>query len=296
VSQVRTARRRRLPRAAAWLGSGCLALLCAVAPAHAGGPISSLSASPDVTTDLAGSVFRARDVVDDDLAGTLTPADLGALPAGSNVVGYHVESNGDRLLAFDDTVSLPGNVVAETRDVVRYDGTTFALVLDGSLEGLPVGVGIDAITRAASGQLVLSFDTTVNLGPITAADEDLVHWSTGGHSLAFDGSSPPLPVPAQLDLDAAHGLDDGRLLLSFDTTGTFAGFPFHDEDLLEFDPATGDWSLAFDASEAVASWPPHTDLDAVALPEPGWLPQLAAGLALLATLGRRRRGPQARPL
>lgn len=267
-----------------------------MAPARATSPISSISASPDVATDLAGTVFRARDVVDDDLAGTVTPADLGALPAGANVVGYHVESNGNRLLAFDGTVLLPGNVVVETRDVVRYDGAIFSLVLDGSLEGLPAGVGIDAITRAGSGDLVLSFDTTVNLGPITAADEDLVRWSTGGHSLLFDGSSLLLPVPAHLDLDAAHRRDQGRLLLSFDTTGTFAGFPFHDEDLLEFDPTTGDWSLAFDASEAVASWPTGTDLDAVALPEPGWLSQLAAGLACLAIVGRRRRRPQARSL
>ena len=45
-------------------------------------------------------------------------------------------SNGDRLLAFDTTVIL-GALTAEPRDVVRYDGASYSLELDGSNAGIP---------------------------------------------------------------------------------------------------------------------------------------------------------------
>jgi hypothetical protein len=214
-----------------------------------------------------------------------TPVPLGPLPRDTDVEAYHLEANGDHLLAFESSVLLPGGLVVEARDVVRFDGAVYQLAFDGSAHGVPNVVGIDALTRSASGDLVFSFDATFG----SAAGEDLVRFDGGTFAPYFDGSAPAAGVPGDLDLDAAHRLPNDHLLLSFDATGIFAGFGSADEDLLEFDPATGSWQLAFDASAAAKPWPASSDLDAVAVPEPAFSLQLRLGGLFVALLARRRR-------
>ena len=99
-----------------------------------------------------------------------------------------------------------------------------------------MGVMTDA-TSLAPGGLLLSFDTTVDLGAgLIAADEDLVRWNGSSFSLAFDGSTEGLDP--SLGIDAAQDLGGGAFMISFDTTGQIAGIVFDDEDVLRFDGAT----------------------------------------------------------
>jgi hypothetical protein len=209
---------------------------------------------------------------------------LGSLPRDADIEGYHLEANGDQLLVFDTKVELPGGITAEQRDIVHFDGSLYWIEFDGSAHGVPADAGIDAVTRSAGGDLLLSFDTAVD----DAADEDLVRFDGTGFSPYFDGSSAGPGVAPELDLDAAHELPNGHLLLSFDATGVVDGIGHSDEDLLEFDSTTGTWLLAFDASAAATPWPATSDMDAVAVPEPGAGWMLVVGVPVIVFMARRR--------
>jgi hypothetical protein len=228
---------------------------------HGATPLSTIRYSPDITAVLGAATVTDENVAEDDLGGLVTLVNIGAIPAAAHVSGYHRLANGDQLLSFDTVVALPGGLVAFPGDVVRFDGSAFTLAFAAAANGIPAGVITDAVTALSLNDLFLSFDTTVTVNGITAADEDLVRFQGGVASLFFDGTAAG--VDPSLDLDAAHCLDDsGNLLVSFDGSGTVGGVHFDDEDVLEFAPATGTWKLAYDGSAQHGGWPP-ADLDAV---------------------------------
>jgi len=134
-----------------------------------------VSASPDVTIDLGSSIVTAdEDVSVDNQLGIVVLENLGALPDASDVIALGLDVNGDRLIAFDTTTSLAGGVVARPGDVVRYDGSAYSFEFDASAARVPMGVMTDATSLAAGG-LLLSFDTTADLGGgLVVVDEDLV--------------------------------------------------------------------------------------------------------------------------
>ncbi len=244
-----------------------------------------VAASPDVTVGLGASpvVAMDHDVAIDDQQGGVALEDLGALPARADVIGLGLDVNGDRLVAVDTVISLPGGVIARPGDVVRYDGASYSIEFDAAAAGVPASARTDAVSLAAGG-LLLSFDTTVSLGEgILAADEDLVVWDGAYFNWVFIGSSQGLD--ARLDIDAAQDLGDGSYLMSFDTAGEIAGIAFDDEDVLRFDGST--WSLEVDGSAMDPAWQ-SADLEAVVVPEPASLLGLAAGGFLLAALARQR--------
>jgi len=246
--------------------------------------------STDVSVDLAGQTAHDEDAVALDPTGAVLGPAFSGLPPETDLQAYHFfQNSGDRLYALDVSVALPALFTAEPRDVVRRVGIADALEFDGSAHGVPDGVRIDAASVHGSGDLLLSFDTSVDLDGVpgggVADDEDLVRFDGVSLSLFFDGSAEG--IDEALDLDGAHyDPADGSLLLSFDVSGTVAGQHFDDEDVLLWDPSGPTWSLVYDASAL------HAELsaaDVTALPEPaGWLP-LAAGVAALALFDRARR-------
>jgi hypothetical protein len=244
-----------------------------------------VSASPDVTIELGaggGVVTSDEDVSVDNQLGIVLLENLGAIPDASDVVALGRDVNGDRLLSFDTTTELSGGVVARPGDVVRYDGLAYSIEFDAFAAGIPRGVVTDATSLSAGG-LLLSFDTTVDLGGgLVVADEDLVEWNGAMFSMLFDGSAEGLD--AGLDVDAAQDLGGGLLAMSFDTAGSVGGIAFDDEDVLRFDGAS--WSLEFDGSAASSSWA-AADLDAVMVPEPAAAMLLLCGVAGLVGLVHR---------
>jgi hypothetical protein len=248
--------------------------------------ITSVSLSPDTTSELSGSTFEDQEVVIDDQLGTVTLVPLGVLPDASDVDAYHVLANGDQLYSLDTTAELGGGLTAGPGDVVRYDGLTDTLEFDASSEGIPDGVIVDAVSVHSSGDLVLSFDTTVELGGLTASDEDAVRFDGASFSLLFDGSSEG--VPEGLDLDGMEVRPSAGLLwVSFDGSGSLGGVDFDDEDILEFDPSGPIWSLIYDGSALHAVL---AAADVVAVPEPESWMMLVAGVGFLGVLYRRHIG------
>ncbi|MBW2244975.1 MAG: hypothetical protein JRH01_23590, partial [Deltaproteobacteria bacterium] len=244
-------------------------------------PLAWVAVSPDVTVELGGVSVDPEDVAVDNLLGWVASMPLGDLPTDANVTAYHRFSNGDQLFSLDGAIVLNG-LAAGPEDVVSRGGDSYTLEFDGSAEGVPAGVGVDAVSAIAS-DLLLSFDTAVTLGVDTFDDEDMVRFDGVHFTLFFDGSAAG--VPEALDLDAAHYLGGDNLALSFNGSVSMPGVVFADEDVLEYDLVTGTWEITYYGSAVHAAWS-GANLDAVALPEPNGLLLLVAGLAGLLVLGR----------
>lgn len=244
------------------LGFAFTALFVACSAYAGTAPVASLIYSPDITLDLAGQVTTDENAALDNRMGSVTLQDIGAIPPNANLTAYHRFDNGDQLLAFDITIELPGAVIARPGDVVRrLANGTFSITFNGAGEGVPAGARIDAVSVDGNGDLLLSFDTTVSLDGLVAADEDVVRFDGAAFSLVFDGSVAGL-APA-VDLNALHyATDSGIIIASFDVSGTVDGIHFSDEDLLRYDPGTNSWTLAYDGSAEHLAWNAG-DLDAV---------------------------------
>ena len=221
-------------------------------------------------------------VAADNQLGVVALQNLGPIPESADVTGYADAGGGVFLFSLDTTASLAGGVVANPNDVVSWNGATHAILFDGATRGIPSGVQVDAI--GFSNGLVLSFDTDVALpGGITAADEDLVKVIGSTYTMVFDGSN--FGIDRALDVDGAQALVGGGYLVSFDTAGTVGAITFQDEDILK--NIGGTWSMEFDGSVADPDWGP-ADMDALQVPEPGFVAMLGTGAFALAGFRRRR--------
>jgi len=246
-----------------WLGL----LGLAAAPVLALSPLSSVTASPDTTVTLGGATVRDHQMATDDLGGTVMVISLGSLPEAAAVDAFHAFLDGQMLFSLATPVDLAGTTFAPG-DVVRWDGIVYTLELDAAAAGLPAGVNVDAVAVDGA-DLLLSFDITVDLSGGIVADHDLVRWNGAVFAPFFDGSLAG--VPDALDVDGAHLLTTGNLLLSMDGAGDLGGVSFADEDALEYDPTTGIWELAFDGSALHSDWVAG-DLAALAAREPAQIP------------------------
>jgi hypothetical protein len=218
------------------------------APAlEAAAPLQSFTGSYDVTLQLGGEVFTDEQLVSNNLPAWVSGVELGPLPAAAQLSAFHLEVNGDRLFVLDTTVVLPGTaLVARPRDVIRLKGNTYDLVFQGQNQGVPPSAQIDALGRSPQGDLILSFDVSLELDGVVAHDEDLLRFDGASFSLLFDGSAAGIG-PA-FDLDAAAMLPNGNLLISLDSGGQLGAAVFADEDVLNWDGASSTWSLSIDGS------------------------------------------------
>ncbi len=258
-----------------------LAAVFSAVPLQAATPLQDLRYSPDVTLQLSTETVQDHAVATDDLSGGVTLLSIGTIPTATDLDAYHLLTGGDQLFSFDTTVSLPGSTtVATDGDVVRFDGSVYTIEFDAEANGLPAEVDIGAVTLFGD-DLLVSFDVDVQLDGITFHDEDLARFDGAGFSLFFDGAGAGLAT--SLAVDGAHYLDcNGHLLLSLDGSGSIGGVIFNDEDVLEYDPGPGTWSLAYDGSTASAEWEP-ADIDALhATADPGPGPATPFGQTLMA--------------
>jgi hypothetical protein len=112
------------------------------------------------------------------------------LPDGAAVDAVARTPSGALLLSFDVAVDL-GGVRADDEDLVSFDGAAYALVFDGSAEGVDPGLDLDGAAYAGEGRYALSFDGPGSLGGVSFADEDVITLKPGvaGAQLFFDASA-----------------------------------------------------------------------------------------------------------
>jgi hypothetical protein len=224
---------------------------------------SSAAISTDVTVTIDGTLLTDESVGLDSFLILTVPVSLGGLPLAAAVTAYHPLANGDELFVLDTMVELAGSLVVSPIDIVRYDGLGYSLEFDGSAAGIADTASIDAVSRTPAGELLLSFDTTVQAGAVVADDEDVVMWDGVAFSKIFDGSAAG--IATSRDLNGVHDVGGGVLGLSFDASGSVGGVAFADEDILLYDPSGPTWELAYDGSMQHAALA-RADVEALALP------------------------------
>ena len=213
-------------------------------------PLSQLRYTPDITINLNGTVVGPDDVANDNLLGTLSLS-LSGLPA--NVAAYH-NTGTVQWLVFETTVALPGGITATPQDIISWNGSAYSLLFQGSANGVPTGVAIDALSSTNGSDFLISFDTTAALpGGATAGPSDVVRYTGGSWSLYFNSTTAG--VPSGANLDGLDRLTNGHLLISFDIAGTVGGVTFASSDILEYTPGTpGTWEMAYPAMSYNSAW------------------------------------------
>lgn len=185
------------------------ALIASIATAEAGH--AQFSHSHHIIVNLDGTIVTDEQVADDDLAGLITLANLGAVPESADVDAYaYATAGSDHVFSLDITTQLAGNLTFVPPDVVRYDGATYTLEFDAVAQGVP-----------ASARLARN---------LTVIPADVVRYDGATFTLEFDVVAQGVPVSANVD---AVSLDGSDLVLSFDTTGDLGlGVIAADEDVV----------------------------------------------------------------
>ncbi len=120
--------------------------------------------------------------------------------------------------------------------------------------------------------IILSTNNTETLGGLTFDEDDLAEYNptTGIATLYFDGTL----FGGAADIDAAHVLDTGNIVLSTVAGETLGGLTFGKGDLVEYDPTTDTATLLLDENLFSS---PQPNIDAAYV--------LANGNIILSTTG-----------
>jgi len=184
-----------------------------------------------------------------------------------NIDAVDLLSSDRMVFSLSEDTKIGGTVYAD-EDLLLWDGATISLFWDGSANGLPAGVNLDAVDVISESPLEFSFsleEDTRLPGVGMVADEDMARFVTGSGfvpSLDFDGSLEGLP--SEVDLNAFSRDTDTVWILSFDAATRITSTLYDDSDLIAFDSAGGTFSLYFDSS--AQGIPEQVELDAMALP------------------------------
>lgn len=219
---------------------------CALFPGDAAyGPIST-------------NVFQAVLDVRGTIRGT-NCSDEALVSAGSNTVGVLFDGiakglpervgvdaafwSGATLVFSTDVAFEKDGTVYEDEDLVRFsfNSGTNSMFFDGSVKGLPANADLNAACVAyGGGEFLFSLDITATLpGGLTVSDEDVIRYSTGTYTKAYDGVDD-LGIPEAADLDALYQKSDGTLYYSLDRMATIPGIGTgDDEDVWVYVPGSG---------------------------------------------------------
>jgi len=157
-----------------------------------------------------------------------------------------------------------GGVEVEPGDTFFILSGAAVIDFDASAAGIPANVNLDALTtNPETGFKVMSFDRwfiTPIIGWVTPGD--LVEYDGTNFSLFFNGGL----LPDGVNIDAAHILDNGMLLVSFDTDVELPGGPgtffLRDDDVVLVDRDVFNTNPLLSMQVAHPSWA-AADIDAL---------------------------------
>ena len=163
--------------------------------------------SLDTPATLGGILFLPGDVIRYEAATDVYSREFDA--AANGVAEASVDAlsmiGGDLLLSFDVAVPLD-SVVTDPEDLVRFSAGASTLFFDGSAEGVPSGMNLDAAHHlTVEGTLLLSFDASGTLGGKAFDDEDALEFDASGLTweLSIDGGGVDAAW-APANLEALH--------------------------------------------------------------------------------------------
>ncbi|WP_160168423.1 putative Ig domain-containing protein, partial [Novipirellula maiorica] len=207
---------------------------------------------------------------------------------GNNVKGVSMDATSGEVHVTTANEFSNGTITSGSRDILTllpridapgsytlsewFDGVTNRVAEDQSFDGIQVGSWTGS---EVFGQEVIYMSPASNLyaGGFYVADEDIVYHDTrtGSWQLLFDGSD----VGITTDVNAFHLLDDGSMLMSFNTTTAIPGVgSVLAPDIVRFIPSSigdhteGEFELYFDGSD-VGLTTYYEDIDAISLDPSG---------------------------
>ena len=265
---------------------GLVAVLWLGAIAQAG-----LIISTTTEATLGGVTFECQDLVHyDPVTGAGTSARIfdgsEVFSIDENLYAAHLKANGHLVLSPENESTI-GDLTFMDSDLIEYDPVlgTATMVFDGSeLFGSGDAENISAVSILDNGHIVLSTTTDATLAGLSFECQDLVEYDpvAGTATLFFDGSEL---FSLTENIDAAHVLPNGNIILSTETGAKLGGLTFRDGDLVEYDPIADTAVLIFNEDWFTSS---AEDIAAVTMPipEPGTVILLVLGS--LAGLKRSR--------
>jgi len=191
------------------------------------------------------------------------------VPSSANVDGFSRVDTAHFYASFTGDVTLPGIGTVADEDVVYFNGTSWSLWFDGSVNGLS-GTDLDAISIVGNTLHFSTDNTAVPPGAGGSGDDaDVYRWN-GGSSFTRVIDASVLGW-STANVDGLVWVDSTHVYLSYsnDTTVTGLG-AVQDEDVVYFN--SGAWSVFFDGT-ANGLTNGNQDLDAIsfasgALPPP----------------------------
>ncbi|MEL6554563.1 MAG: hypothetical protein AAFQ63_14000, partial [Cyanobacteria bacterium J06621_11] len=149
--------------------------------------------------------------------------------------------------------------IGRNEDIIQFDGKdSFSILFDGSKLKLNQ-VSIDAFDIVDDNVILMSFDRSIKLNGLGRVDDsDIVKFTAtslgegstaGSFEMFLDGSDIGLTRGTE-DIDALTGLADGSILFSTSGRASLSnGIRFSDEDIIRYDPISGEASLYIDGSD-----------------------------------------------
>ncbi len=204
---------------------------------------------------------------------------------GTNIDSVHILDSGNIILSTTGTATL-GGLSFGKKDLIEYNPTTdtSTLYFDGAL--FSGNSDIDAAYINGSANIILSTTGNTTLGGLSFGNDDLIEYNptTDTATLFLDGN---LLTGNGTNIDAAHILSSGNIILSTAGAATLGGLSFANGDLAEYNPTTDLATLYFNESLFAG----NANVDAVyvtTLPEPATIALLGLGCVVLIG-GRKRR-------
>jgi hypothetical protein len=222
----------------------------------------TLYLSPDVPTDDPGgsaTIFLPWDVIEYK-GGAYNPTPAHSFPANTAVDALHKMDRPNHWLLSVEAPATLGATTFQPEDVILFDGANYFMYFDGSAQGVPPGVNVDAVFLETDdfGDLIISFDVPTTIGANTYEPADLVRY-TGIYSLYYDASAVPPGVALSDNVTAADAIALLDLLLMdipSDLAPSIGPVTYVPGDIAQWD------GVNFNLYTALNNWPLSSEVDA----------------------------------